>query len=96
MSIPATGWSNSVGTTDDSCSCGTWKDHWINNTNKSWPNDCSLNNCPSNPSLGAHVENSAVSGVRIVPMCDSCNGKNGSFTLRGDVSVPEANKPACN
>ena len=96
MSVPTEGWSNSVGTADKSCKCGTWKDHWLNHADKSWPSNCSLSSCSSSPTLGGHVKNSAVTSVRIVPMCDSCNGLSGTFSLRGAVSIPEANKASCN
>lgn len=42
--------------------------------------------------FGGHVTNPAVAGERIVPMCDSCNSLGGTFTLKGSVSVPSANK----
>ena len=92
MTIPATGWKNKVGTSDRGCKCGTWKDHWIKFSKKPWPASCSVKNCGASPTLGAHVINPDVAGERIIPMCDSCNKVSDTFTLKGEVSVPSANK----
>jgi len=92
MGIPTTGWSNKGGTADRACACGTWEQHWINFANKPWPVTCSVDGCSRFPTLGGHVINSAVEGERIVPLCDSCNKLGGTFTLKGGVSVPSANK----
>lgn len=91
MSITANGWSNKIGTSERSCNCGTWKQHWVNFANKSWPANCSVQGCVSAPALGAHIINSNVSGERIAPMCNSCNGLSGSFNLKGNVTLPSAN-----
>lgn len=92
MTIPATGWTNKSGTSDRSCVCGTWKQHWITFSKKSWPDQCSVSTCSSKPTLGGHVINKDVTGERIVPLCDSCNKLSGTFTLKASVSVPSANK----
>ena len=92
MSISASGWKNKVGTADRGCKCGTWKAHWVKFAKKPWPDNCSVKDCSSTPTLGAHVINSEVVGERIVPMCDSCNKLSGTFTLKGSITVPSANK----
>lgn len=92
MNIPATGWSNKGGTVDRGCVCGTWKQHWINLTKKSWPTVCSVGKCSAKPTLGGHVINPNVTGERIVPLCDSCNKLGGKFELKDGTSVPSANK----
>ncbi len=91
MNIPANGWKNKVGTAGRSCNCGTWMRHWTRFANKPWPASCSVLGCSSAATLGAHVINSAVNGERIVPMCNSCNGKSSLFSLKGSISVPSAN-----
>ncbi|WP_305843226.1 hypothetical protein [Photobacterium leiognathi] len=70
MSVSCNGWANKNGTAQRSCSCGTWKQHWINDTGESWPSECSVSGCYSPPVLGAHVYHPDVKGERIVPMCD--------------------------
>lgn len=92
MNIPTSGWSNKSGTTDRACVCRTWKQHWINFSQKSWPSSCSINSCYAPPTLGGHVINPDVDGERIVPLCDSCNKLVGVFTLKVGVVVPSANK----
>lgn len=92
MNIPTTGWSNKRGTADRACVCGTWKQHWINLTNKQWPATCSREKCSSTPTLGGHVFNPSVDGERIVPLCESCNKFRGTFTLKNGTPVPLANK----
>lgn len=92
MSITANGWFNKKGTKDRNCSCGSWKDHWINFSNKQWPNKCSVNGCSNIPTLGAHIQNSNVNGEKIIPMCDSCNKLSTLFNLDGGVTLVSANK----
>ena len=92
MSITADGWANKKGTSNRSCVCGTWKKHWLNGSDKSWPSDCFKKGCTSTPVLGAHIYNSSVTGERIVPFCDSCNKLEGTFSLNGGVTLISANK----
>ena len=91
MGISADGWKNKNGTGDRLCKCGSWKQHWINYSKKSWPSTCSVSGCNNAPSLGAHIINSSVSGEKIVPMCDSCNKKTGEFSLKGGIALVNAN-----
>lgn len=91
MGVTCSGWSNKNGTGIRNCSCGSWKQHWINYSGKTWPSICSVDGCSNKPTLGAHIINSSVSGEKIVPMCDSCNGLSDSFNLRGGVTLVSAN-----
>ena len=92
MAITTNGWKNKKGTAERSCSCGTWKQHWINYSGKSWPSICSVYGCSNIPTLGAHIYNPNVTGEKIVPMCASCNGLDGSFNLKAGVTLVSANK----
>ncbi|WP_139816719.1 hypothetical protein [Paenibacillus barengoltzii] len=92
MSLPADGWKNKKGTGSRSCNCGSWKDHWINNSKKAWPSTCSISGCNNAATLGAHVINSKVSGEKIVPACASCNKLDSEFSLKGGVTLVSANK----
>jgi hypothetical protein len=91
MSITAEGWKNKGGTGVRSCKCGTWAQHWVNYSGKSWPVECSVSGCMNKATLGAHVINPSVTGERIIPMCGSCNGLTGSFTIKGGITLPNAN-----
>lgn len=85
-------WKNKSGTGNRTCSCGTWKQHWLNFSGRSWPDSCSVMGCANEPTLGAHVINNEVSGEKIVPMCTSCNKLTGYFDLKGGVQLVNANK----
>lgn len=88
--ITATGWKNKRGTALRSCKCGAWWQHWVNKSGESWPAQCSVAGCSSAPTLGAHVTNPDVAGEKIVPMCGSCNGADGSFDLKGGITLVSA------
>lgn len=92
MNVTAYGWKNKKGTGGRSCNCGSWKNHWINNTDKSWPSTCSIAGCNNSATLGAHVINSNISGEKIIPSCDSCNKLDGEFNLKGGITLVSANK----
>lgn len=91
MDITPYGWSNKKGTAVRNCACGSWKQHWLNYSNQSWPSSCSVDGCYSFPTLGAHIYNSQVTGEKIVPMCDSCNKNEYTFNLKGGISLVSAN-----
>ena len=90
--VTASNWKNKSGTGVRSCSCGSWKQHWINFSHKTWPMQCSVAGCTNAPSLGAHVINAAVNGEKIVPMCDSCNKRTDYFNLKGGITLVSANR----
>lgn len=92
MSITAKGWKNKGGTGSRSCKCASWKNHWINNSDKAWPSTCSVLGCSNSATLGAHVFNTSVTGERIMPACNSCNKLSGVFDLKGGIRLVEANK----
>ncbi len=81
--VTSEGWSNATNTSNESCICDSWKDHWIKHSKKSWPTECSVKDCTETPTLGAHVKNPAITGNRIVPMCDGCNQLTGTFSMPG-------------
>ncbi len=89
---PCSGWKNKAGTGTRSCACGSWKNHWIKFSGKTWPAKCSVSGCSNEPTLGAHVYNSNVNGEKIVPMCDSCNKLSGEFSLRDGTILVSANQ----
>lgn len=92
MTLKAEGWKNKKGTSNRSCNCGSWKQHWINCSGKSWPAKCSISGCTNTATLGAHIINSDVSGEYIVPACDSCNKLDSEFNLKGGITLVSANK----
>ena len=88
---PSSGWSNAIDTSNKSCPCGSWKDHWLKHSGEPWPSTCSVVDCSSKPELGAHVENSGVSGHRITPTCSECNQRTDTFSLNGTLTNADTN-----
>ena len=88
----STGWKNKVGTAERACKCGSWKNHWIKFSGKSWPSTCSVSGCNNKATVGAHVYNKNVSGEKIIPACDSCNKRADAFSLKAGVTLVSANK----
>ena len=87
-----TGWKNKRGTAGRICFCGSWAQHWVNFSNKSWPERCSVFGCSESPTLGSHIWNPKVLGEWIVPMCDSCNKSKDAFDLKANLKFVSANK----
>lgn len=92
MTLTADNWKNKRGTKDRACKCGSWKQHWINMSGEAWPALCSVAGCTNPASVGGHIINPDVSGEYIVPMCESHNGVDYSFDLKGDITLVSANK----
>lgn len=93
MALPINGWKNKKGTSNRSCSCGSWKQHWVYGSGKSWPAKCCISGCSNSATLGAHIINSSssVCGEYIVPACDSCNKLSSEFSLMGGITLVSAN-----
>lgn len=92
-------WKNKGGTSELSCSCGSWKRHWEKGARKHWPLLCSCSDCSNIATVGGHVVNAfdGRSDVYIVPLCDNCNHRTDSFTLKNGTPVVPANKQeTCN
>lgn len=92
MDVTAAGWSNKQGTAVRSCSCGTWKAHWLKFSGRVWPSYCSVAGCVNAATVGGHIINPVVTGERIVPLCDSCNKRVGVFSLDNGTMLVPANK----
>lgn len=94
MSLPTYGWKNKSGTSGRACKCGSWKQHWINNSGKAWPLFCSVSGCMGTAEVGAHVYNTSaeVYGEYIVPTCKGCNARADEFSLDGGTTLISANK----
>ena len=85
---------NINGTSDNTCSCGSWLDHWKNFSNQSLPNRCSANNCYEKPEVGAHVQKDSIYDKNwyIVPLCKECNAKTGSpLEISDSINLVSAN-----
>lgn len=92
---------NINGTSDNSCSCGSWLKHWrnYNFARQNIPGICPA--CgQSQVEVGAHVQKYASTDTKwyIVPLCRSCNNKSSNMILDiGNCPLALANKAlTCN
>ena len=92
MNFPINGWKNKNGTAERFCKCGSWKNHWINNSGKPWPWICCAADCMQAAEVGAHVINLVLEGEWIIPLCKACNQITDTFSI-SSLTVPvSANK----
>ena len=85
-------WKNKKGTAERFCRCGSWKNHWMNNSGKAWPFCCSVAGCINRADVGAHIINSESREEWIVPMCRDCNQRTDEFVLSIETILVSANK----
>lgn len=86
MSLTTKGWKNKNGIGARTCKCGSWKQHWVNASGKSWPAKCSVVGCNNPAVFGAHIIiNSDVSREYIVPVWDSCNNRISPFDQKQEL-----------
>jgi hypothetical protein len=53
---------------------GTWKDHWVEHTEKPWPDHCTILDCEKTATDGGHVKSASYPDTEfIVPVCGDCN-----------------------
>lgn len=85
---------NINGTSDNTCNCGSWLNHWKNFSRQSIPKYCPEESCVQKPGVGAHVQRDDSSDARwyIVPLCKTHNGETGkSLTISDSVTLVSAN-----
>ncbi len=85
---------NINGTSDNTCKCGSWLEHWENYSGQSLPPYCTVLTCYEKPEVGAHVqkEGTTDSGWYIVPMCKAHNGETGkTLQIRDATKLASAN-----
>jgi hypothetical protein len=92
MYFPLSGWKNKNGTSERSCNCGSWKNHWINNSGSAWPTFCSASDCMQRAEVGAHVINYSFKDEWIIPLCYACNQRTDVFSISIFASPVPANK----
>ena len=84
---------NINGTSDNTCKCGSWKQHWINFSGQKWPKCCCEKNCSNSAEVGAHVQK--VNGSMrwyIVPFCKKHNNKAQSLEILDSTILVPANR----
>lgn len=92
MSVTPRNWKKMNGMSVNDCTNGSSKQHWIDSTGRSWPEKCSVASCSNKPTIGAHISNDKVKGVKIVPMCDTCYKELTVFNLGFGISLVRADR----
>jgi len=85
---------NINGTSDKTCKCDSWLDHWKKFSDQSLPSYCPETKCLKKPDVGAHVQKDSYtdSGWYIVPLCNAHNGEAGkSLDISDSVNLASAN-----
>jgi len=85
---------NINGTSQNTCKCGSWLQHWKNHSGQSLPSYCPETSCLQKPEVGAHVQkdNSADNSWYIIPLCKTHNAETGkSLTVSDSIVLVSAN-----
>ncbi len=84
---------NINGTANNSCSCGSWLDHWKRYSGQPIPAYCAEKSCIQRPDVGAHVQkdNFLDSSWYIVPLCNAHNRKSAALEIVDSVKLVPAN-----
>lgn len=85
---------NINGTSQNTCKCGSWLQHWKNFSGQSLPSYCPEEKCTRKPEVGAHVQkaNSLDNNWYIIPLCTTHNAMHGSsITVSDSVKLVSAN-----
>ncbi len=86
---------NINGTSDNTCSCGSWLAHWEKFSNISLGKYCYETKCINKPEVGAHVQKDSYgdNDWYIVPLCKTHNGKRDQvLELVDSATLVSANK----
>ncbi len=85
---------NINGTTDNSCKCGSWLDHWKRFSGQPVPSYCPEVNCHNRPSVGAHVQKAGDYSDKwyIVPLCYTHNSSKSDLEIDSNIKLVSANK----
>lgn len=85
---------NINGTSNNSCKCGSWLNHWKKYSEQQLPSYCPESSCVEKPEVGAHVQKDSGgdSSWYIVPLCKIHNAKKDTtLTISDSVTLVSAN-----
>jgi hypothetical protein len=84
---------NVNGTSDNTCKCASWLDHWKKFGGGSTPTYCPVASCYKAPTLGAHVQkdSSTDRAWYIIPLCATHNAETGKSLEVGSITFVPAN-----
>ncbi len=86
---------NINGTSQSTCKCGSWLQHWKNYSGDQIGSYCRETSCTKKPELGAHVQkdDSSDNSWYIVPLCTEHNNMRGqTIELMAGTKLASANK----
>jgi hypothetical protein len=84
---------NINGTSQNTCKCGSWLQHWKNFSNQQVPAYCPVVDCLERQLLGAHMQNDDPDDKRwfIVPLCSKHNAYAYSLVINDYIKLVSAN-----
>jgi hypothetical protein len=85
---------NINGTTDKTCKCGSWLEHWKKFSGQLFPSYCPVVRCYQKTEVGAHVQKDSAfdRSWYIVPLCKTHNAKTGqSLEISDSTKLVSAN-----
>ena len=84
---------NISGTSDSSCNCGSWLDHWKKFSGQSLPLSCREATCNGGPDCGAHVQKDSTTDRNwyIIPLCNKHNAKTTELQVKESTVFVSAN-----
>jgi hypothetical protein len=85
---------NINGTSENTCSCGSWLNHWNKFTRQTVPTYCPEKSCLKAPEVGAHVQKDSYADRKwyIVPLCKNHNQETGSaLEISDSIALVSAN-----
>lgn len=85
---------NINGTSDNTCKCNSWFEHWKKFSGQSLPTNCPVVKCTQKPEVGAHVQkdSSTDNSWYIVLLCKTHNGETGkSLEISDSTKLASAN-----
>jgi len=85
---------NINGTSDTTCKCGSWLQHWKNFSGQSSITYCSEKTCTKKDLVGAHVKKAIGNDNKwyIVPLCSTHNKSTGELEILDTIKLAIANK----
>ena len=84
---------NINGTSDTTCKCGSWLQHWINFSGQSITY-CPVGSCIKTDLVGAHVQKADSDDKKwyIYPLCSTHNKSSGKLEVSDSYKLVSANK----
>jgi hypothetical protein len=85
---------NINGTTDNTCKCGSWLEHWKKFGGQRLPMCCPEESCRQQPEVGAHAqkEGSTDGNWYIIPLCSVHNRETGkTLEVSDGIELASAN-----